>query len=155
MVTLLLRSMALLATPKKMPIEQYLLKMDPYRCSTANPVFPVPLRLETIDESLRQELCAISDGEIRKCLTNHGIKDTTHFDYYHVYKPFYPNGGDIKVLTLVIHADVGDEESTAGWLPASQSPQFAFQPWVPRGLCGNPRSQTVLSAIAISTLARR
>lgn len=51
-------------------------------------------------------------------MNDHGIEEPD-FDFYKASKPFYPNGGDIQVPTLIINVDVCDDVSIVGWLPAS------------------------------------
>ncbi len=103
-----------------MSIEKYLLKTDPYRCSTSNARFPLPLTLNRTDPSLTQQLQ--EDKGLRSLilyfLTKYGLLEPD-FDFYNVSKPAYPNGGDVQVPMLIINVDVGDEVSTTGWQPVS------------------------------------
>ncbi|MCJ1347409.1 hypothetical protein MMC31_005634 [Peltigera leucophlebia] len=106
---------------QKISIEQYLRKTDPYRCSSANPGFPVPLKLDVLGYGLAHKLH--EDRGLRmsilSCLAECHIAQLD-VGFYNVSKPFYPNGGNVQVPTLIIDVDVGDDVSTAGWLPASQ-----------------------------------
>ncbi|MCJ1349501.1 hypothetical protein MMC31_007742 [Peltigera leucophlebia] len=105
----------------EMPIEQYLLKMDPYRCSTANPVFPVPLKLDVPDHGVAYELRNDShvEGFILQHLAEYDIKQL-NFGFYNVSQPFYPNGGNVPVPTLIINVDLGGDNTTLYWPEASQ-----------------------------------
>lgn len=84
-----------------MSIEQYLRETDPYRCSTANPGFSVPLVLYVPDHSLAQKLLEDRSlrGLILNCLTDYRIAHID-FDFYNASKPFYPNGGNSQVRFL-------------------------------------------------------
>ena len=102
-----------------MTVEDFIYRTDPYRSSSSEPRFPLPMNqyhyhpnhLRRIDEAGFQR------QEVESLLTNHGIHSSQKL-FIPQSKPGYPRGGDKPRMTLVIHVDVQDNMLTTSWSAA-------------------------------------
>ncbi|MCJ1463688.1 hypothetical protein MMC07_002297 [Pseudocyphellaria aurata] len=105
----------------EMPLETFLYRTDPYRSSSAKPLFPYPLRLRLVNPILQDRLRADSeiDPNIRRILRTYGIEER-YFEFCKQSKPDYP-GGVVLINTLRVLVDVDDHVSTINWSKARRA----------------------------------